>query len=406
MFDRAIRNGNRDLVWILLMSVTVRVAVSLARILLGIHPISWLPSLAMWNDFDQIYGHQLKLLSEGFLPYKDFAYSYTPLFLYILLPFYMIGGIFAAGTPIVLFDALSALLVYEVMSLGNGRRLALWGALTYSFLPLVIFNIDYLWLGRQPVTFFILLSVYYFHRRKYMMSSASMALATLFQQEAIFAFPVLMLWQIKKNGKAAWKGIMLFLAILFGVSAPFLIIDSQSYLSQISYGIFANMFTGSSSIVTADVSSLTSSGVSSIPFLGICPTTPILVTLTHFSCVQYPLPILTAWVNTTAWISNAIVTPYMLLLAVALYAARTHPNAVELLISYSIIGFLLVFSLLVHETLTYYFVPVYAILICTSCRRISLFSILLLSTLSMTVSSGPFPEVLAQIGLLITAATK
>ena len=105
----------RTILAILAVAAAVRVVTSLLQIAYGIHPIPGLFTVRVWDDFYFCYGGQLMSLSQGLLPYRDFAYSYTPLFLYLLYPFYAIGVTQAAAIPIVLTDAATAPLVYLIV---------------------------------------------------------------------------------------------------------------------------------------------------------------------------------------------------------------------------------------------------------------------------------------------------
>lgn len=93
------------------------------------------PTLEGVDDFDGLYVQQLVQLSHGLLPYRDFAYSYPPLFLLVLYPFYLIGGANFAAVPIVVSDAATAVVIFYFVDRFASKRLALLSGLAYSLSP-------------------------------------------------------------------------------------------------------------------------------------------------------------------------------------------------------------------------------------------------------------------------------
>lgn len=383
------------------VALAVRILASTLQILQGIHPITSIPSLALWNDFYGFYGQQLASLAKGFVPYRDFGLSYPPLFLYSLYVPFLMGGLVGASLPIVLSDALSVPLVYLIVSSKSDRQPALVAALGYAFSPLMLLYVGYLWIGSQPVTLFILLSMYFVMREKPFHSSVSLGLAVLFQQEALFILPVQMAWQIRRYGRDAWKGVMIFLLVVLSVSLPFLLISARQYVTEISYGIVNVSLSpaGAQQSIGSMSSSLSNIGTSLLQ-LGTCPSTTATL-LSPYSCVEYPNPLLTLWVNLATWVSGIAVVPLLLLLIPVLYVSRSNENIIELTASYSLVAFLVLFSFLVHTVLAYYFIPVYALLICAARTRLSLALVVIFETISLTVSVGPFLG-LASIGAMVS----
>jgi hypothetical protein len=390
----------RVLFSLFLVALGVRATTSIAQIFLGIHWVSWFPTLAMWSDFYGFYGNQLELLSKGLVPYRDFAYSYPPLFIYTLYPFFALGGIYAASTPIILADALSPLLIYLIVSLKCERRIAVAAALAYVFSPLSMIYVGYLWIGSQPVTFFILVSTYYILKRRPAASGLFLAIAVMYQQEALFVVPAFMVWQLLANREAMWKGWLAFCTVVIVCSAPFLLTAAPQYISYLSYGLLPVSNAGIES--TNPQSSLVTSGILGVLSNCVLTTRPSVDSFTY--CISYPVPLLTFWVNLTRWLGAAVQYPLLVLLIPVLYASRKDESIVQLIAAFSINLFLGLFGMLIHTVLAYYFIPLYALLFSASRTRISLALTYTATTIVLTVSASPFLEVLGSLSILSVAA--
>ncbi len=137
----------------------------------------------------------LRLLAAGDLPYRDFTYSYPPLFIYSLFTFYEIGTKLAA-LPIIVADALTAPLIYLMIKRTWSERLAVAASVVYIFsrFALVFEGISYL--SEQPMLFFLLLSFVLLVGKKAKASAIALALGIMFKQDALFVLPVYVFWAV------------------------------------------------------------------------------------------------------------------------------------------------------------------------------------------------------------------
>ena len=368
----------RTILAVFAIATSARVVTSLLQITYGIHPIPGLFTTRVWDDFYYYYGGQLKSLSQGLFPYRDFAYSYTPLFLYLLYPFYAIGGIHAAAVPIVLADAATAPLVYLIVGKKASGRVAALAGVGYALSPLMLFEEGYLWFSSQPVVFFMLLSIYFLYDDRQMLSWAILAVAVLVKQEAIFIFPVYLLWSLKNDRRAALKGVGAFAAIFFAFSLPFLILTPINYLGSISYGFLPNPVQLVTQIATGARANLTSVSSSTLQ------------TLT----ITYPNPVLSFSINLIDWLSPLITVPLLILLLPALYVLRRKNGVLELASACSMVTFLFVFSLLVHPLYRYYLVPAWSLLYVSPRSWMSSVIVVAGGALTLITPLGPFQVVL------------
>ncbi len=189
-----------------------------------------------FGDFAGTYLSWLKALSAGLMPYSGFFYQYTPLFLYLLYPFYVIGGYTGAALPIVLADAGASVIIYAIVARVSGsRRAALAAGLAYAFSPLALLYEGLLLFSVEPMLLFVLLAVYLLYEERPVYSVACLAIAVLLRQEAIFLLPIYLL-SYRKYGIGTYvKMATVFAGLLLLVSAPFLLTAPAQYLSDVMY---------------------------------------------------------------------------------------------------------------------------------------------------------------------------
>ncbi|MDG6990821.1 MAG: hypothetical protein JRM99_05295 [Nitrososphaerota archaeon] len=375
----------RTAIYILAIATCARLVASLLQVAYGIHPIPGLFTVRVWDDFYYYYGGQLGSLGQGLIPYRDFGYSYTPLFLYLLYPFYAIGGIHAAAIPIVLADAATAPLVYLIVGKKAGGRVAALAGIGYALSPLMLFEEGYLWFSSQPVAFFMLLSVYLLYEDRLTPSWATFAVAFLVKQEAIFILPVYLLWGLKNDRRAVLKGAGAFVAIFFAFSLPFLILAPINYLGSISYGFLPNPVQFVTQATTGARANLTSVSSSTLQ------------TLT----ITYPNPVLSFSINLIDWLSPLITVPLLILLLPAIFVLRRESGILEVASAYSIVAFLFAFSLLVHPLYRYYLVPAWALLYASPRSWLSWVVVVTGGALALLTPLGPFQSVLPLVTILV-----
>ena len=173
----------RSIILVFAVALLARTIVSLLQISYGVQPIPGLFVVTPWGDFHGLYVQQLSNLGQGLVPYRDFAYSYTPLFLYVLYPFYALGGSNTAAIPLVAADILTAVMVFLLVQKHASSRIAFVAGLGYALSPLALFEVGYLWLSSQPMAFLMLLAIYLLKEDRPVHAWATLAVATLVKQE-------------------------------------------------------------------------------------------------------------------------------------------------------------------------------------------------------------------------------
>src|SRR5579862_4907124 len=124
----------KTILWLFVIALISRAVVAILQVKFGINDQlnfetylygGFNPGLELYRDFYEYYVVQLHDLSLGLLPYRDFAYSYPPLFLYTLYPLYSLGGQYLASIPIWIADAATAPVVYLIVRRFSNSKISL-----------------------------------------------------------------------------------------------------------------------------------------------------------------------------------------------------------------------------------------------------------------------------------------
>ena len=189
-------------------------------------------NIEAYKDFKALYVPWLNLLKNGVIPYVGGNYivagstnlHYPPLFLYSLLPIYLIGGQFGVAMLIALADSLSAALVYLIAEmLSKNRKIAILAGFAYAFLPFALLYEGVSLLNIEPMLFLVLLSLYLLHKNKLLSSAIMLALAVGMRQEALFLLPIYALKLSDNNRPSLVLPAIAFSAVLLIMSIPFLL---------------------------------------------------------------------------------------------------------------------------------------------------------------------------------------
>lgn len=384
------------------VALFMRLLTSLLRITHGLVEVPLVGS-SPWTDYTALYVPDLHFASLGYLPYRDFGFWYTPLFLYGLLPFYFLLGPYGPAMLMVFADALTAGVIYLIVARRLDARHSLLAGLSYALLPFVLYNEGYLWMSSQPMTFFALLSLYFLLDNQSYRSMTALAIAVLFKQEVIVLLPIFLYWQLKKGPKQTLKTAGLFSLVILIVSAPFLALTASNYLFDVSYGLVKTgpLLPTSFSVFPTSLSSPAFTSLS-------CVSTILLGRFTGNVCsggnvlslswvVSQPLLVRVAG----SFVDLIVIfTPlFFVLLCISLYPVRNASNFLQLISGASIIGLITAFQTGVSTAQAYYFVPFYALMLSVPINKVSLWVAIAGSLVAVFVPDGVFQTLLA-IGIL------
>ncbi|MFQ6123256.1 MAG: hypothetical protein ACE5R6_01435 [Candidatus Heimdallarchaeota archaeon] len=179
-----------------------------------------------------------RLFLAGELPYRDWAaaYNMTPLFLFMLAPFWALPlGVWGPGIPIVVCDALMGVVIYGIgKTLFHDEKKAKQAGILAALAPVNLFYVGYLWLNPGIFTFFAMASLYYLLNDKHDTSAILLGLAVMSKQVAVIFFPVVLLfvWR-NRGGYGLLRYFLIFTAICVVISAPFLVVYPNEYINML-----------------------------------------------------------------------------------------------------------------------------------------------------------------------------
>jgi len=391
---------NKEAVLIFLVALGARLFLSAWHVEFGLSSFPALFSPNAWDDFNGVYVPWLHFVSKGMVPYWDFtSYIYTPLFLYMLYPFYYLGGSYAASIPIMLSDAATAPVVYLIAKRLASARISLAAGLMYALCPFALFYEGFLWFSSQPMTFFMLLTMYLLRCGRPTYSAVSMALAIMIKQEALFLLPVYLVWLATRFRGSAPRGILVISIIAVIVSLPFLIIDPVRYIISLDY---LNPSTSPSVACVNEIINKTTVAVcggvtSAVSGLTFTTTAGSTVAQAGGFPVAYVLDKI-----------GLFLSPIIFVVALpAVIASRNAPNALELFSAYTLAGFLILFMLVTNIFFSYHYIPVYALLFAAAGGRRTLAVIVAAPAVALfLLPEGPMGPLVTVVAILIVLAAQ
>jgi hypothetical protein len=351
--------------------------------------------MEIYHDFYAYYVKQLVDLHAGLIPYKDFAYSYPPLFLYTLYPFFAFGGTLFASIPILISDAATSVVVLLVVGKISKSNIAIIAGLSYAFAPFFLLYEGYLWFSSQPMTFFLILSIYLLLTKRFILSSLMFAFAVLFKQEILLVLPIYFLWYLKNSPRNVLKSSIIICAVLLAVSIPFLMVTSGGYISSLSYGYVGHTYVPPlypSDVSTNGVAQNNPNSSAMLACSTISYTWRSLIcnfggfTYTDYKAVPNVNVLLSpSFLNT---VSPWITISFLPLIFYYFARLRSQDSSYFLGMATSLTGFLVFFALTGHPMYRYYLVPVYALILLASTSRTVLVLSAIVPSVALIFPSG------------------
>ena len=317
--------------------------------------------IGVYDDFYGIYLIWINLLGRGLIPYVNGAFPllhYPPLFLYSLYLGYLAGGVIGAGMIITVSDCASAVMIYLIAKeLSSDANVAKLTGLAYALLPLALLTEGISLLSLEPMTFFILLSIYFLHKNRLLYSAILLAVAVCFRQEALFLLIVYLPMLYEKPSSMLLPAAA-FLLIVALVSAPFLAINAQQYISEVLYSHNPTYPTSGQLYI--------SSTVLLSPLYILCPAV-------------------------------------LIALAMLLNAKRLAERKYEYLGAVGVVVLVMLYGMMGYEILNYYMLPAYALLLASCTKSHSIAAVFIVSTISIFAAPGWQQEIMPLVALLALA---
>lgn len=253
------------------------------------------------------------------------------------------------------------------------------------------------------MTFFAVLGVYLITRNKVVSSLSALALAILFKQEAVFLLPAVLFLSAYRGRERFLAGVTAFSSIVIAVSFPFFLISPRDYLSEITYELLGRWH-GTVPTVLATASTTCQTGFHS------SPATVIKCALagTTLSSFATNAPSVALLADSLSYdlnvVSGLVVIPMFLLLIPFLMAQRKNQQLFNLVCLWSGVGLLILFSVILHPTFKYYYLPIYAIMLMGVVDKKTFAVAATTPAVSLATPSGAFQELLPILAIIAIAA--
>jgi len=198
-----------------------------------------------YNDFNRYYIDYVIAFVDGWNPYSGNrapddvlnGYVYGPFYVYLIA----IGNQFFDMSPEesivasnIIFDSLSYVMVYVLARRVTGNMVAMIIALVGSFSPVAIFYAGIMSLNAPQMNFALLLFVYFFIKRRDLLSALALAFATLTKQFPLFLAMPFGFFMVRRYGFL--KGISYFiLFIMFSLllSLPWIVLTPYAFFVKL-----------------------------------------------------------------------------------------------------------------------------------------------------------------------------
>ncbi|MHA1199766.1 MAG: hypothetical protein ACTSQF_10600 [Candidatus Heimdallarchaeaceae archaeon] len=215
----------------------------------------------VYKDADYYYIEYLDAFIDWWNPYGRYEgtpldyYLYGPFFIYGLYFTYLLLNLFFPGASreyltynavkwtAINFEGLSAVMIYLIIinfsSLKDSRLkkhvLGLIGAIAYIFMPMNLLYVDSYYLNIPQMTFFTLLTLFLFLKKRYKLSAYSLSIAWLTKQIPLFILiPMFSFIWKKYDLKKAFKEFLKpFLVSFLIFSIPWIFLTPHLYIGRI-----------------------------------------------------------------------------------------------------------------------------------------------------------------------------
>jgi len=185
---------------------------------------------ATFSDDLLQYGYFGSKILSGQIPYRDFSAPYPPLSLYITVPFVMAGDPRFLKALFSLCDVLIVFIVYKFFLQGteNANRISM--LLLLFPVSLVEYSISG---HNDSLTILLLIASIALLNKNVAASSILMAFSILSKIFPIILVPFMLRQLYSNNKKSALLFLLMFTAVLFAVSFPFILLSWDGYISMI-----------------------------------------------------------------------------------------------------------------------------------------------------------------------------
>ena len=197
-----------------------------------------------YNDFYAYYIPYVEAFVDGWNPYTGHVTPDDNIAGYVYGPFYILfislGTMWFDLAPYdsivysnLIFDALCYVAVYMVAKKVTGNGIALVIATLGSLSPIALYYANIRLLNAPAMTFFALVSVYFFLERRDTTAMFFLAMATLIKQFPLFLALPMGLWMWRRYGFAKGTSIIVtFILFVIVLSLPYIVTTPELYIAR------------------------------------------------------------------------------------------------------------------------------------------------------------------------------
>jgi hypothetical protein len=197
-----------------------------------------------YNDLHAYYVPYVEAFLNGWNPYTGSIVDGDNLGGYVYGPFYIyfisVGSMWFDLSPYdsilysnLIFDSLCYVAVYMVAKKVTGNGIALIIATLGSFSPIALYYANIRLLNAPAMTFFALVSVYFFLEKRDTTAMFFLAMATLVKQFPLFLALPMGLWLWRRYGFAKGTSLIVtFILFVIVLSLPYIVTTPELYIAR------------------------------------------------------------------------------------------------------------------------------------------------------------------------------
>jgi 4-amino-4-deoxy-L-arabinose transferase-like glycosyltransferase len=217
-------------------------------IILLVFVITRIPQLTPTLTDENVYFYMGKLISEGFIPYKDFFHAHPPIKIMLYgLVIKVLGVKFIVLKVLSLIAILiSVFFIYWTLVKKNGHIKGLIAVFLFLFTA-TTFLFSTLNFGHNLTAMFIVISYFYFTQKKYLLSGIFSGIASitgLYVLPLIIVFILVSLFSSIRESKKYLYG---FAAIFLGVNILMILVSGFVFIKQVYLFHFLKAESGATS---------------------------------------------------------------------------------------------------------------------------------------------------------------
>ncbi|MAG08473.1 hypothetical protein CMO89_03295 [Candidatus Woesearchaeota archaeon] len=166
---------------------------------------------------ENAYFYMGKLMSEGYLPYRDFFFAHPPLKLLVITPIMAVFGFNLIALKLVplISTIVTAIFLFKIMRFKFNDLSGVLSVVLFLFAKRVMLEATY-FLGVNLTAMFVVIGLYFFFTKKYIVSGIFYGIAVVSGLYSVVPFVVILGFLVVK--RRFWRFLLGFLAVFLLVN--------------------------------------------------------------------------------------------------------------------------------------------------------------------------------------------